>query len=270
MVSRGEKLCLAIYNNYYNFFRKGKRAHEIGPQEVLRVSSIVGIIPHDVKTLLDIGCGDGALANPLLERYKVVGVDVSMEALAHVNTPKIQCSVDNLPFKKNCFDLVMCTDVLEHLPRELIHPAIKEVTRAARCYILINVPNEENLEIYQTRCPHCGNTFHVNWHVNSFSKEDIQKYFIGAYLIKFTDVGRKKRYQLNRLLRWTRRWGNRYYPLQDTVCPMCGSVFEKGTQKFRGNPLGVALVALNRLIGFLIGMVKPGERAELIFLFEKR
>lgn len=57
--------------------------------------------------------------------------------------PKVKikhASIYEIPFPNNSFDLVICTEVLEHLETPSL--AIEEVKRVSRRNILISVPNE--------------------------------------------------------------------------------------------------------------------------------
>ncbi len=74
--------------------------------------------------ILDIGCGSGFLAGLIrkqLPDIKIHGVDFSIEALKRCkNTSQVYC-VDiehsHIPFKDGTFDLIICSEVLEHLFR---------------------------------------------------------------------------------------------------------------------------------------------------------
>ncbi len=78
------------------------------------------------KTLLDLGCGDGAMLfslrkNGYLKGKDVIGVDSSIKSIENVkkNVPKIKAVVDDAEtlrkIKKNSIDFVISTMVLEHL-----------------------------------------------------------------------------------------------------------------------------------------------------------
>ena len=74
-------------------------------------------------TVLDSGCGTGITLS-WLERYsepdKVVGIDLARYALQFCRRRRdfllCQSSVLDLPFKSDSFDLVVCNDVIQHLP----------------------------------------------------------------------------------------------------------------------------------------------------------
>ena len=75
--------------------------------------------------VLDAGCGTGAgmmWARDLMGAGTVIGVDVSGEALRlaklRAGLPLAQASVLRLPFRSKSFDLVVCQDVLQHLPTD--------------------------------------------------------------------------------------------------------------------------------------------------------
>jgi ubiquinone/menaquinone biosynthesis C-methylase UbiE len=68
--------------------------------------------------VLDIGCGTGGFMKRLRERYaRVVGLDLSWQGLTHTRSrgfpDLLMADANRLPFSDNCFDLVVCIDVLE-------------------------------------------------------------------------------------------------------------------------------------------------------------
>ena len=96
--------------------------------------------------VLDLGCGEGRHIFGALDEYKdiyCVGLDqdipsldvckeglVFFEELNTGSTIFIQGSVYNLPFEDDAFDLVICSEVLEHL--DDYHAAIKEIYRVLK------------------------------------------------------------------------------------------------------------------------------------------
>ena len=83
--------------------------------------------------ILDVGCGTGLITRNLPEG--IVGLDLSAESIKKAkfyckNANFIVGDADNLPFKKEGFDLVICTQMLEHIaPCE---KAISEISRVLR------------------------------------------------------------------------------------------------------------------------------------------
>jgi 2-polyprenyl-3-methyl-5-hydroxy-6-metoxy-1,4-benzoquinol methylase len=104
--------------------------------------------PLKIETVLDAGCGEGFTINKLLKENigkKIEGIEYSKEAISfgkklHPNLNIKQASIYDLPYKENFFDLVICTEVLEHL--ENPKKALKEMLRVTKKYLIISVPNE--------------------------------------------------------------------------------------------------------------------------------
>jgi len=102
----------------------------------------------EIKNVLDIGCGEGFILNKLKQERigeSWEGIDYSKEAVEigkkiHSYLDLTQGSIYDSKFKDNSFDLVVCTEVLEHLENPQI--ALKEVVRISKKYILFSVPNE--------------------------------------------------------------------------------------------------------------------------------
>ena len=103
------------------------------------------------EAFLDAGCGDGrflgALEPELPER--VVGVDIAQRILetARVNIPRAQlrqANLEALPFEDDGFDLVLSSQVIEHV---LDAPtALREISRVMRPggHLVISTDNAEN------------------------------------------------------------------------------------------------------------------------------
>jgi len=100
------------------------------------------------KSVLDIGCGEGFTIEYLIKRLpslNLVGGDISKESLnvaKGINrTVKFkQADVNNMPFEDGQFDLVICSEVLEHLGRPEV--ALDEINRVTNKYCILTVPNE--------------------------------------------------------------------------------------------------------------------------------
>ena len=101
-----------------------------------------------VDSILDVGCGEGFTLNRLREKgigKKLEGLEYSKAAIElgkkiYPNIKIIPGSIYKLPYKDNSFDLVLCTEVLEHLDEPEI--ALKELIRVSKKYLVISVPNE--------------------------------------------------------------------------------------------------------------------------------
>ena len=138
---------------------------------------IIKILPSDVKNIIDIGCGNGVLTNEIANHVKIVGVDRSKKALDFVKTEKIHASAENIPVENHSFDLVFSSEMLEHLEDDVFIKVIDEFQRISKKYILITVPNRENIKKNLIQCPDCKYIYNRSSHLRSFSTKKIKIHF---------------------------------------------------------------------------------------------
>ncbi|MHB8073343.1 class I SAM-dependent methyltransferase [Desulfosporosinus fructosivorans] len=147
---------------------------EIEPYQYQVLNDILEILPSDIDSLLDVGCGNGLITNRLPKDLRVVGLDLSHEALKSVQREKVVGDVRDLPFEDNSFDLVMANDVIEHLSLDEAEEALKEISRVAGKYIIITVPFTEDLNANMVKCKECGRYYHVNHHKRTFNLDGLK------------------------------------------------------------------------------------------------
>ena len=105
------------------------------------------LLPLNYKTLHEVGCGEGYNMNFLwsIKSAGYSGSDISVEALvlAKKRNPGViflNASIYQLPFLDASYDLVVASEVLEHVSDPEV--ALKEIKRITNKYCLLTVPNE--------------------------------------------------------------------------------------------------------------------------------
>lgn len=135
-------------------------------------STIREYFPRNARTVLDAGCGDGKLWSFLPEKVNITGIDGSVEVALggrSSSAKQVKGILESMPFASQSFDLVLCTDVLEHLEDDSEEEAWQEIFRVSRQYVMIAVPFQEYLLEGSARCDSCGRVFHLNWHQRPYS-----------------------------------------------------------------------------------------------------
>jgi 2-polyprenyl-3-methyl-5-hydroxy-6-metoxy-1,4-benzoquinol methylase len=104
----------------------------------------------DPSSLLDVGCGEGVLAQRWAERLdgrRVVGIDLEEDSIqqgwSQRQAPNLEYRVmraENLPFAEGEFDLASAIEVLEHVPDP--EHTLAEMARCAERHLLVSVPRE--------------------------------------------------------------------------------------------------------------------------------
>lgn len=139
--------------------------------------------------ILEVGCGEGFVLSRLVKLFPqadLVGIDISSQALLEAKKlcPQVELlegDVQQLDFADNQFDLVVCLEVLEHLPNP--DQALREIVRVSKGEVLISVPWEPWFSL--------GNLLRGRWlktkgrhpeHINYWTKKDFNKWLQGVNL----------------------------------------------------------------------------------------
>lgn len=111
----------------------------------------------DFNTILDVGCARGGLLKVLdISHGCYTGFDIS-NVMIEKNKKDYSGAnwcvgdVTKLPYKDNSFDVVVCSDVLIHVPFCLWQHALNECLRVANKYVLLVVRNKLGKTIYSTQ-----------------------------------------------------------------------------------------------------------------------
>ena len=125
------------------------------------IDSIMKICPPP-KKFLDLGCGPGARDSLYLQKagYQVLACDVLPEIIE--DTSKTNLCLKNkirlidiaqkLPFKKQIFDLVFCSHVIQHLEEKSVFettlPEVKRILKPGGYFFLVFKTGSGKKEIY--------------------------------------------------------------------------------------------------------------------------
>lgn len=110
------------------------------------MKEILRFVPERDCKILDVGCGTGSKSRRLIkDGNSLLGIDVSIKqidrALEVLSDVVVQDLADGLAFKDGVFEVVYCSNVLEHLFgfRKVLLEAYRVLKTNGR--ILVEVPN---------------------------------------------------------------------------------------------------------------------------------
>ena len=135
--------------------------------------------------ILDVGVGLGRLLSHFNELQRF-GMDISFSYLDIARSKQIEVCyalVEDMPYQKGIFDIVVCTDVLEHVIElgsciEKVFAVLKEEGT-----LIVRVPYLEDLSWYRSSdCPY------QYTHVRTFDDRSLQSLFEGMFKCEIVET----------------------------------------------------------------------------------
>jgi 2-polyprenyl-3-methyl-5-hydroxy-6-metoxy-1,4-benzoquinol methylase len=179
----------------FNYFETGNKLENDYNNRIHQL--ILKSLPADYTRLLDIGSGGGWLLKNT-SKHSITLVDLSFKNLSAIRAECPQkgglfiiSDAHELPFKNERFDVIIISEVLEHLNKPEI--AIKSAFRILRKNgkIIITTPYDEQIRYYL--CIHCNQKTPANAHLHSFNEKNLSDILdrIGIKNFGFSKMGNK-------------------------------------------------------------------------------
>ena len=194
-------------------------------REILRLTETVASLPA-VNSIVDLGAGDGRLLRALEEGGSrpdlAVAVERSKIALSFAPGIRVAADAVRIPLRDLSASLVTVCEVIEHLPVGVYGQVLEEVERVARDYIVVSVPNREDLARGFVRCPHCQCVYHRHRHLRSFDRAVLSGLFPAFDLLWVKDIGPGELMVPRPVVRAARRVRILAPGGAAPLCPQCG------------------------------------------------
>lgn len=192
-------------NNYKNYYEKEGELKDTwglaknSPtyyQEMVRYERILQAVGKS-GTVVDFGCGDGYLSGLMASNgLNVISVDLALSRLkkskaAAKHQNFFLSNIEFAAIKTGSVDIVVCSEVLEHIPK--YENVVKEIYRVLKpgCRAIITVPYKENLKTFV--CPHCHKSFHPDGHLHRFDRSNLSETFsMSGFKIRYQKTFRHK------------------------------------------------------------------------------
>lgn len=127
-------------------------------------------------SLLNIGCGNAYLElEAQSQGWKVLSVDPDEAAISRLGARGIEARVgriEALPVANDSVDLVVCSEVFEHLSLDVMRQGLGEIRRVLKSggFMIGTTPYREIMENQEVFCPDCKKRFHRWGHQQSFDE----------------------------------------------------------------------------------------------------
>jgi SAM-dependent methyltransferase len=168
------------------------------------LNAVVEYFP-GLRIFLEIGCGKGFYANRLRKlrpKCSYIGFDLDKitlkEAFKSINTNYAVCDVAWLPVRDYSADLVLCSEVLEHLNAP--YEVLSSLPKISRMGIIITFP-VEHLSM-KLRTMHPEHTISLEWRavltklvqegMFILRSEEIARFFLPCGIVEFLPIPKNK------------------------------------------------------------------------------
>ncbi len=131
---------------------------------------IKGALSFEPQKVAEIGAGGKMVAAAI----RSIGIDVTTIDVQPDLKPDVVASVTELPFEDGHFDVVLCCQVLEHLPFEQFDSAMRELRRVARKGAILSLPDVTQSFIMNIRLPKIPN-LSIDWTLPRLRAKDMPK-----------------------------------------------------------------------------------------------
>lgn len=126
-----------------------------------RARKILKFIGNRKQKILDLGCGPGYYSIALVKKGNdVTGIDISEDKINiakqvakenKINVNFLVGDARKIPFKDNTFDLVICSEIIEHVKedKKVIKEILRILKKRGRFIITTPADSKENRKIYK-------------------------------------------------------------------------------------------------------------------------
>jgi predicted SAM-dependent methyltransferase len=140
---------MSRFQKIYPYFSKEYDSKERFCSYWHQINEVISLQPVKV---LEIGIGNQFVAQYLTSRgLKIITFDVEKKL-----GPDVVGSVLEVPFEGATFEVILCCEVLEHLPYPKFVPALKEIWRVSKPYSIISVPDVTTVYRFNIEVPRFG------------------------------------------------------------------------------------------------------------------
>lgn len=219
------------------------------PEEQARIASLLRLLPPSAR-VLEIGTREGYISHCLAQHFPTVWtLDLERVDLPHPRITSMAGDVRGLEFPDRSFDVVLCSEVLEHIPPADLTQAGRELQRITAGTLLVGVPYKQDLRLARTTCAVCGGSNPPWGHYNHFDESDLDRLF-PALNVQATEYIGQTRDATSALAAWLmERAGNPWGSyVQDDRCIHCGQALGRPRPRSLSDRLASGLaVRLDRL-----------------------
>jgi hypothetical protein len=221
---------------------------EVSELEQQRLEATLTSIPSDAKTGLEIGFSDLRMTRLLATRLDLVSIDLPHAHRRDDSLRLLFADIVALPFRNRSFDIVICAEVLEHLPSDVLMRGVAELQRVSDKYLLVSVPYKQRVWNERFKCNHCGYVGNVMSHLHYFDEKRLEALLDRFVRSESRLVGSTCGYAPDVLYTIASNAGNSWYR-RPWLCPSCHVIPDEIQPNLAGEIVRRIIWRLERLSG---------------------